>query len=47
MRACTLSECVRTCVCVCITMCVSAIDRQLVESSVVHLTCFANLLLSR
>ena len=50
-RACTLSVCVRACVCVrvcmcvCVSvrvcMCVSAIDRQLVESSVVHLTCFA------
>ena len=45
MRACVYFECVRTCVrvCVCVRvcMCVSAIDRQLVESSVVHLTCFS------
>ena len=43
VRACVYFECVRTCVCVCVRvcMCVSAIDRQLVESSVVHLTCFA------
>ena len=43
VRACVYFECVRTCVrvCVCVCVCVSAIDRQLVESSVVHLTCFA------
>ena len=41
VRACTLRVCVRVCVCVCVCVCVSAIHRQLVESSVVHLTCFA------
>ena len=33
--------CVCACACTCVCVCVSAIDRQLVESSVVHLTCFA------
>ena len=41
MCACVYFACVCVCVCVCVCMCVSAIDRQLVESSVVHLTCFA------
>ena len=49
VRVRVLCVCARVCVCVCVCvrvrvcvcMCVSAIDRQLVESSVVHLTCFA------